>query len=171
MLKFPRKKSISIYYQTGGKGYWFPFEEAREQENPPLGKFKVHRLRWKEIPIEATGNYECYDAIDSEIPVKNISVHVLSKFLYFLTKLLTFKLDEKVKKKILFLQLSGPKPPILDDSTAVTHSVERNEQVKLVCNEIAALPKPEVQWFLVPTVYLTLNMLIPVIFSKINHFY
>lgn len=46
----------------------------------------------------------------------------------------------------------GPKPPMFDDSTAVTHSVKRNQEVKLVCNETVGLPRPEVQWFLVPSV-------------------
>lgn len=70
-----------MFLLLDGKGYLYPFEkETGDQEYPPpLGKFKVHRLRWTEIPIEAAGNYECYDAVNFEIPVRNISVNVLSK--------------------------------------------------------------------------------------------
>lgn len=56
-----------------------PFEEeTTDEEYPtPLGKFKVSRLRLKEISVQAAGIYQCYDATDLDIPVKNISVNII----------------------------------------------------------------------------------------------
>lgn len=71
---------VSFSIQTGGKGYLMPFEnETSDQEYPPpLGTFQVHRLSWLNIPMEAAGIYQCYDAKNLNIPVSNTKVDVLS---------------------------------------------------------------------------------------------
>ena len=63
---------------TGGKGYLLPFEnETSDQEYPPpLGTFQVHRLKWFNIPMEAKGIYQCYDANNLNIPVSNVTIDV-----------------------------------------------------------------------------------------------
>lgn len=61
--------------------YLNPFEEETADEEYPMsfGKFKVSRLRLKEISVQALGIYQCYDANDLDIPAKNISVSISRK--------------------------------------------------------------------------------------------
>jgi hypothetical protein len=65
---------------TGGKGYSLPFEDETSPQEypPPLGTFQVHRLNWTNIPMEAKGIYQCYDANNLNIPVSNVTVNVAS---------------------------------------------------------------------------------------------
>ncbi|KZS11530.1 putative Inactive tyrosine-protein kinase 7 [Daphnia magna] len=106
---------------AGGKGYLMPFEnETSDQEYPPpLGTFQVHRLSWLNIPMEAAGIYQCYDAKNLNIPVSNTKVDVLSS-----------------------------KGPDLIEPEDEEIDVERGYETSLECRDTAAFPKPTVQWFM-----------------------
>ncbi|XP_057373175.1 vascular endothelial growth factor receptor 1-like [Daphnia carinata] len=104
-----------------GIGYLTPFEnETSDQEYPPpLGTFQVHRLSWLNIPMEASGIYQCYDANNLNIPVSNTTVDVLSS-----------------------------KAPNLKSPEDEQKDVQRGYETSLECGDTAAFPKPKVQWFM-----------------------
>ena len=57
-----------------------PFENVTSPlEYAPSGTFQVHQLKWRNIPMNAKGIYQCYDSNNLKIPVSNITVNVSGK--------------------------------------------------------------------------------------------
>lgn len=55
-------------------------EETSEEECPPsIGKCQIQKLQWGRISLGVAGIYQCFDVSVLNIPVKNISITVLSK--------------------------------------------------------------------------------------------
>lgn len=126
--------------------YWLNYigldcseEKESTVEIPPFGVFDVTRLSWTNVPLTASGFYECRDTNDHKTPPASVNLRIYSKC----------SNQVKCTNQVMYDMLYSPEPsiPLLEGDSEESHSIDKWSELSLHCSERGALPIPRVRWF------------------------